>query len=250
MNWRHGTLTCFTLSILFAAVLSIVRAMSGDYIHAARLIVLAGVLDGLDGSLARRIGGATAFGARLDSYVDTVSFGVAPAVLAFGALCGRAPVWGALVAIVIVTMGVLRFTRGCDWPEATGRHEFRGLPIPASGVWIAGFALLMTNGALDSVSTTTARIIIILMWIGTAALLSLQLSNIRYDKPRKEIVAACMALSLVILLAFGYASAVLVGILTAAVLLYAIGGPFLNTIRARADDSSEAEADEAAENDE
>jgi CDP-diacylglycerol--serine O-phosphatidyltransferase len=238
MNWRHGTLTCFTLSILFAAVMSILKAMGGDYVHAARLIVLAGVLDGLDGSLARRLGSASAFGARLDTYVDTVSFGVAPAVLAYGALCGGPSTWGALIAMAIVTMAVLRFTRGCDWPEASGRHEFRGLPIPVSGLWLAAFALLVRNGALEGVPASTARALTAAMWVGAAAMLVLQLSNVRYAKPRKELVAAGMALSLVILLAFGYESAVLVGILTISLLLYAVGGPFMNTIRALTEDDN------------
>jgi CDP-diacylglycerol---serine O-phosphatidyltransferase len=235
MNWRHGTLTCFTLSILFAAVMSIVRAMHGDYVQAARLVVLAGVLDGLDGSLARRLGGATDFGARLDTYVDTVSFAVAPAVLAFGAICDGMPVRGALVAMAVVTLGVLRFTRGCEWPGANGAHVFRGLPIPVSGLWIAGFTLLVRNGALDGASPSVARGLIAFMWVGTACLLALQISNIRYAKPRKELVAAGMALALVLLLAFGTASAVLVGILSVSLLLYAIGGPFMNAVRGLTD---------------
>jgi CDP-diacylglycerol---serine O-phosphatidyltransferase len=239
MNWRHGTLTCFTLSILFAAVMSIVRSMHGDYVQAARLIVLAGVLDGLDGSLARRLGGATDFGARLDTYVDTVSFAVAPAVLAFGAICEGMPALGALVAMVIVTLGVLRFTRGCEWPGAEGAHVFRGLPIPVSGLWIAAFALLVRNGALDGATPARARGLIAVMWLGTAALLALQISNIRYAKPRKELIAAAMALALVVLLAFGAASAVMVGILTASLLLYAAGGPFVRTLRGLADTGGE-----------
>ncbi|MBN1557114.1 MAG: CDP-alcohol phosphatidyltransferase family protein [Lentisphaerae bacterium] len=233
MKWRYHMLTCFTLTILFAGVLSILKCAEGDVLLAAKLVLLAGVLDGLDGSLARRVRGATDFGARLDTYVDPISFGVAPALLAYTVLSGGCAGRGAAAALVIVSAGVLRFARGCEWPDESGRHIFRGLPIPVSGVWIALFALLAETGTLARLGALGARLALGAMWLFTILFLLLQLSNVRYVKPRKEFLAAGMALALVILLAFGYAVGLLCLIICLALLAYALTGPFLDGARRR-----------------
>ena len=72
-----------TLANLFFGVWSIVLAWEGDYYRAAWWIIIAGVLDMMDGLTARISNTGTRFGAELDSLVDMVSFGIAPAVLIY-----------------------------------------------------------------------------------------------------------------------------------------------------------------------
>src|SRR5215475_8959224 len=73
----------FTLFNLFFGFWSMVLAQRGDFYRAGWFIVFAGILDTLDGRVARLSNTGTRFGAELDSLVDVVSFGVAPAFLMY-----------------------------------------------------------------------------------------------------------------------------------------------------------------------
>ena len=75
--------TIFTIGNLFCGFYSLVLAFRGDFERAALMIVVAGVLDGLDGRIARLTGTTTEFGDQFDSLADVVSFGVAPALLVY-----------------------------------------------------------------------------------------------------------------------------------------------------------------------
>ena len=72
-----------TLSNLIFGVISLWLTMEGQYKEAAVAILLAMILDGLDGRLARRFEVTSDFGKELDSLSDLVSFGVAPALLTY-----------------------------------------------------------------------------------------------------------------------------------------------------------------------
>src|SRR5258708_23406545 len=73
----------FTLFNLFFGIWSMVLASRGEFYRASWYIVFAGILDTLDGRVARLSNTGTRFGAELDSLVDIVSFGVAPAFLMY-----------------------------------------------------------------------------------------------------------------------------------------------------------------------
>src|SRR6188474_244882 len=73
----------FTIASLFFGFYAIVQAMNGRFESAAMAIFVSMVLDGLDGRVARLTHTQSAFGAELDSLSDMVSFGVAPALVAY-----------------------------------------------------------------------------------------------------------------------------------------------------------------------
>jgi len=73
----------FTTGALFAGFYGIVAAISGQYVDAVISIFIAGVLDGLDGRVARLTNTQSEFGVQYDSLSDLVSFGVAPALVLF-----------------------------------------------------------------------------------------------------------------------------------------------------------------------
>src|SRR5207245_1822673 len=75
--------SAFTLASLFFGFWAIVSAFTGDFKRAGFFVVLAGVLDMLDGRLARLSNTGSRFGAELDSLVDVISFGLAPAVVMY-----------------------------------------------------------------------------------------------------------------------------------------------------------------------
>ncbi len=105
---------------------------------AAALIILAAILDGMDGMLARKLNAATSFGAELDSFADFVSFGVAPSILVFGyALAGpmAGPGWiFVLVFAVCACLRLARFNISRTTPDAAASRHFVGVPAPAGAM--------------------------------------------------------------------------------------------------------------------
>ena len=84
-NWRQIIPTLFTLAAMLCGFFSILFALEGElyYLLSAQFIMLAMILDGIDGKVARMLKGTTAFGAELDTYVDMMAFGLAPAILIY-----------------------------------------------------------------------------------------------------------------------------------------------------------------------
>ena len=101
----------FTVGNLFCGYACIVYAMRADYVPAAVFIGVATLLDLLDGRIARLAGAASEFGGEFDSLADVISFGVAPAVLAFA--WGLEPLGrlGWAVGFLYVTATALRLAR-------------------------------------------------------------------------------------------------------------------------------------------
>ncbi|MCS5637570.1 MAG: CDP-diacylglycerol--serine O-phosphatidyltransferase [Myxococcota bacterium] len=134
-----------TTGNLAAGFFAIVKASTGDPLTASYAIFVAAVFDILDGRAARLTGSESRFGAEYDSIADTVSFGLAPAVIAFhsGGLIELQ--WaGWVMAFVYTACGSLRLAR---FNVSPGRYRdrFDGLPTPAaagmvvSTVWVRGF---------------------------------------------------------------------------------------------------------------
>jgi CDP-diacylglycerol--serine O-phosphatidyltransferase len=130
----------FTLANLFFGIWSIVLASRGEFYLASWWLVIAGVLDTLDGRIARLSKTGSRFGAELDSLVDLVSFGVAPALLIFFLVFSEQGGFTWLFSYGFVVCMALRLARfnlgGPDHDPATG---FRGLPSPAAGMTLATY---------------------------------------------------------------------------------------------------------------
>ena len=90
----------FTTAALFAGFYAIVQAMNGQFEWASMAIFVAMVLDGLDGRVARLTRTQSAFGAEYDSLSDMVSFGVAPALVAYEWALRPLGKWGWIAAFV------------------------------------------------------------------------------------------------------------------------------------------------------
>jgi CDP-diacylglycerol--serine O-phosphatidyltransferase len=131
--------TLFTLGNMFCGYSSVVQASSGHLRTAAMLIVLAAVLDGLDGRIARLTGSTSEFGLQFDSLADVVSFGVAPAMLAYhwGLGPGRL---GWSLAFLYVVCAATRLARYNIKAPKTDSRYFAGLPSPMAGCAIASLA--------------------------------------------------------------------------------------------------------------
>jgi CDP-diacylglycerol--serine O-phosphatidyltransferase len=127
-----------TLLALCAGLTAIRFAVAGSYGLSVGLILLAAVLDGLDGRIARRLGGESAMGAELDSLCDFVNFGVAPAlVLYLWGFAGDENGWiAALVYAVACVLRLARFNIGSREPVTipAATKTFTGVPSPAGAM--------------------------------------------------------------------------------------------------------------------
>ena len=105
---------------------------------AAALIILAALLDGIDGLLARKLDVASSFGAELDSFSDFVSFGVAPGILVFGyALAGPTAGVGWIFVLIFAVCACLRLARfniNRAAPGGPAMRHFVGVPAPAGAM--------------------------------------------------------------------------------------------------------------------
>jgi CDP-diacylglycerol--serine O-phosphatidyltransferase len=123
-----------TVANLFCGYSSIIQASIGSLEVAAILVILAGVLDGLDGRIARLTGTTSGFGLEFDSLADVVSFGLAPSLLVYHWALRPTGRVGWLLAFLFVVCTAMRLARFNTQTSATlDRRYFVGLPSPMAG---------------------------------------------------------------------------------------------------------------------
>ena len=134
-----------TLAALFAGFYSIVMAMNGRFDMAAYGVFCAMALDSLDGRVARMTNTQSAFGEQMDSLSDMVSFGAAPALIAYEWGLRGLGRWGWIAAFVYCACAALRLARFNVNTGVVDKRFFQGLPSPAAAALIASFILMMTE---------------------------------------------------------------------------------------------------------
>lgn len=128
----------FTLANLFLGVFAIVAASRGDYSRAGTYVVLGGIADALDGRIARATRSGSRFGAELDSLVDAITFGVAPAMIMFFAVLNQHG-WEWIFCYLFVMCAVIRLARFNVEQAGRAKTYFIGLPSPAAGMTLATY---------------------------------------------------------------------------------------------------------------
>ncbi|HCF74602.1 MAG: CDP-diacylglycerol--serine O-phosphatidyltransferase [Proteobacteria bacterium] len=123
----------FTTGSLFAAFYAIVQATAGNFEHSAVAIIVAAVLDSLDGRVARMTNTVSDFGKEYDSLVDLVAFGLAPALVFYEWGLKDLGKIGWLTAFIYVAATALRLARFNTQENKSNRY-FQGLPCPAAAV--------------------------------------------------------------------------------------------------------------------
>lgn len=219
--------TLFTAGNIFLGYLSILRSFKGSLLvhtdisaaranfeFAAICIGVGMVLDGLDGRIARMTNTTSDFGRELDSLADIISFGIAPAILAYAwgvqfidpsagfALTEQIRRAGEFVAFLFLVCGAGRLARfniqKNPIPKNPGRPDrkyFVGLPIPSAAAAVAAVVYYFDSDPLTSWQFS-------LVWIATLALLGfLMVSTWRYysfkdinlKSPRSPIILVILA---------------------------------------------------------
>jgi len=194
-----------TTGALFAGFYAIIAGINGDFVAAAIAVVVAGVLDGLDGRVARLTNTQSDFGVQYDSLCDLISFGLAPALLAFnwslktlaeyGTMAGKL---GWLAAFVYVACAALRLARFNTQADNEVKNHFQGLASPAAAGTLVTTIWFFADQGVQGASVQW------LIFIETVLLGILMFSQIRYSSfnawPRSERVPSAWGLALVLLL--------------------------------------------------
>ncbi|MGJ7556241.1 CDP-diacylglycerol--serine O-phosphatidyltransferase [Variovorax sp. RB2P76] len=133
----------FTLAALFGGFYSVVMAMNARFDLAALGVFAAMILDSLDGRVARMTNTQSAFGEQMDSLSDMVSFGAAPALIAYEWSLKGLGRWGWIAAFVYCACAALRLARFNVNTGVVDKRWFQGLPSPAAAALVAGFIWLV-----------------------------------------------------------------------------------------------------------
>ncbi len=181
-TWTACALTVGNLLCGFAAVTLAVQGFAAEpsyfhvvpiqVVHAAWLLFLGMVLDALDGRVARMTRADTAFGAELDSLADVVTFGLAPAVLAWvaGVRAGLSQdlLWAAgAVYVACAAIRLARYNVTHALPKRAKSSDFEGLPSPAAAGLVAG--LLLVGGVDDLDPQIRERVLSLLPLVALGA---------------------------------------------------------------------------------
>ena len=174
--------SAFTLGNLLFGFWAIVMAFNGNFRWAGWFIVFAGILDMLDGRVARLSGTGTRFGAELDSLVDVISFGVAPALLTYFLDFSNAGRFAWLLCYIYVVAVALRLARfnvlSAGKPPGSW---FTGLPSPAAGMTLAVYyPFSQTNwyrASLAYLDLQHQGLVVLMLLLAV-----LMVSNVKYPK--------------------------------------------------------------------
>jgi CDP-diacylglycerol--serine O-phosphatidyltransferase len=210
-----------TTGNLLCGFWSIISVFQERFYLAAVAILLAAVFDEFDGKVAKLSGATSKFGMQYDSLADLVSFGIAPALLAFSWALRPYGKFGWLAAFLFVACGAIRLAR-YNVTASTGETKyFKGLPIPVAAAMIA-FTILLY---FQLIETDLVKDIVILVMIYILAFL--MVSNIRYFTFKELNLAKRKPFSIFIFVVLSLVVIVMepVVVLSAFILLYVFSGP-------------------------
>ncbi|MEX1662431.1 CDP-diacylglycerol--serine O-phosphatidyltransferase [Thioclava sp. 15-R06ZXC-3] len=153
--------------------------MDDRFEFAVVLILLAGLIDGLDGLIARRLHATSDFGAELDSLSDFLCFGVAPSLLVYRFALGETHAFGWIFVLIYTGAACLRLARfNVMRAEPESMRHFTGVPAPAG----AGLALLPMFVTFADLGDARAVPALVAIWLGLVG--TLMISRIKTFSPK------------------------------------------------------------------
>lgn len=164
-----------TTAGLFSGFFAIVSSMNGHFEAAAVAIFVAMIFDGLDGRVARLTNTQSEFGAQYDSMSDMLSFGMAPALVAYNWGLAEYGKFGWLAAFIFVACAALRLARFNANLGVTDGRFFQGLASPAAAAIVAG---MVWTGSIYQIDGDNIGYLVGLLTIVTGLLM---VSNFRYN---------------------------------------------------------------------
>lgn len=169
---KNSVPNLFTVGNLFLGIIAIILVFNSKPDYAAMMVIIAMLLDGLDGRVARALNAQSEFGKELDSLSDVISFGVAPAFIMYVvAFTNLNPATAWIVTAIFPICGALRLARFNVVAGTPG--YFTGLPIPAAG------------GVLCTLALFAAELKPIILLLSTLLLSYLMISTVKYPNFKK-----------------------------------------------------------------
>jgi len=235
----------FTTAALFAGFYAVIAAMNQHFEAAAVAVFVAMLLDGLDGRVARLTNTQSDFGAEYDSLADMVSFGVAPALVAYQWALSDLGKLGWLAAFVYTAGAALRLARFNTQVGIADKRYFQGLASPSAAAIVSG--LVWTGDTLGfGGSGAAAATFAITVLAGL-----LMVSNIRYYsfkginfRDKVPFVAILLAVLIIVLVSVNPPL-----VLFGAFLIYTLSGPILTLVHLRRRRAERRAAKRAAKQD-
>jgi CDP-diacylglycerol--serine O-phosphatidyltransferase len=191
----------FTVGNLFCGYACVVYSTQGDFEIAALFIGFAMVLDTFDGFVARLTKSNTAFGVELDSLADVVSFGLAPAILAFswGLWPLRRLGWAA--GFIFVTAAAMRLARfNIQTATVTDKRYFVGMPSPAAASVIAATVYLYPYGLQDRQTALLALAMVLVpafLMVSTIRFRSVKAIDVGWHRSYLGVFVLAIAIALI-----------------------------------------------------
>jgi CDP-diacylglycerol--serine O-phosphatidyltransferase len=175
-----------TVGNLFCGYACVMYAMRGDLVTAAPFIGFAVVLDLLDGRIARMTGTTSAFGVEFDSLADVISFGLAPAVLAYAWGLSELGRWGWAAGFLYVTAAAIRLARfNIQTGTQTDKRYFIGMPspaaagIPAATIFFHPWPLV---GKFQAMAAIAVIVVPAILMVSTIKFRSFKTINLGWDR--------------------------------------------------------------------
>ncbi len=202
-----------TLLAICSGLTAIRMSIEGRYDFAIGAVVLAAILDGIDGRVARLLKSTSKFGAELDSLADFVNFGVAPALILYAFVLDQLRSFGWIVALVLAISGALRLARFNATLEDPNRPPwtsafFVGIPAPAGALTVLLPVYLWQLGLIEPDQKGTAMVVavytLIIGFLMVSKLPTLSGKKLGLRIPRDMVLPISVVLVLVIALLVSY----------------------------------------------
>jgi CDP-diacylglycerol--serine O-phosphatidyltransferase len=224
-HFRRGTSllpSLFTTGNLFLGFWSIIKTLDGRFELAAPLIGGAVVLDMLDGRIARLTGTQSEFGAQLDSLADAVSFGVAPALLAYVWALSIFPRAGWPAAFLFLVCGVMRLARFNVQRNVVDSHYFVGLPIPAGAAQVAAIVYVLPDPPPSSDRWQAMAMLVLVVVLGFLMVSTFRYRSFKsFDLRRRRSYMTVLGVAVLFLLIAAHPEVSLLAVTS----LYTLSGP-------------------------
>ncbi len=190
----------FTMGNLLCGYIAAVRSLEGQFEAAAIALFVAALLDRVDGWVARLTGTTSAFGVELDSLADVISFGMAPALLAYTWALADLPKWWSVAPFLYLAAGAMRLARFNIQAPAQDKRYFVGLPIPAAACVVAACVFYYPQRVTDSITGALVSVLVV-------CLSGLMVSKVRYRSFKEIDLRRRFPWIIVVLPALAYAVA-------------------------------------------
>jgi CDP-diacylglycerol--serine O-phosphatidyltransferase len=235
-----------TTAAMFAGFFGIISAMGERYEAAAICIFVAMILDGLDGRVARLTNTQSDFGAQYDSLSDVISFGVAPALIAYQWSLVALGKLGWLVAFIYTSAAALRLARFNTQADTMDKQYFQGLASPSAAALVAGFVWLVNDagfadGKALAAGTLTVTLLGALLMVSQFRYYSFKTLDFRGPQP---FVAGLLVVMIFVLISLNPSL-----MLFLMFMVYALSGPVLTLVYLHRHRASRRSIHDAAKHD-